>query len=110
MALLVGHGPVLHPPRNDDHLPFSKVDRSIPELHGEAAVQHEEELILGVVMVPDELSLELHELYMLPVELGDDLRVPVRREAREALGELDIKGKGTVSVFGLRLPRLIERK
>jgi hypothetical protein len=48
----------------------------------------EEQLVLVLVVMPDELALELHELHVLAVQLADDLRVPMRIEQRQLLARL----------------------
>ena len=75
--------------RHDQKLPFPKTHHGVPELHVELAAQNHEELVFRIVPVPDEGSLELHDLDVLSVQLADDLRVPVRREERELLLEVD---------------------
>ena len=57
-----------------------------------APCQHQEHLVLGLVRVPDELALELHQLDVLAVQLADDLRLEVIREPRQLVGDVDLFG------------------
>ena len=41
------------------------------------------------MVVPDKFALELHELKVVVIHLGDDLRRPVLRELGELLGQFD---------------------
>jgi hypothetical protein len=45
-------------------------------------------LVLGLVMVPDELAAQLDDLHVHVVDAADDLRRPALREARELVGEV----------------------
>jgi hypothetical protein len=45
----------------------SKFDSPITKLHAEAATPHQEQLVLGLVLMPDELPLELDDLHLLAV-------------------------------------------
>src|SRR3712207_8662986 len=56
-------------------------DGMVAELDAERAAHHQEELVLHLVVVPDELPQHLHELHLLAVQLADDLRAPVDRKS-----------------------------
>src|SRR5215217_8669234 len=56
---------------------------SVPIADDENALADEEELVLVGVAVPDELALDLGDLYELPVGGGDDPRRPVLGETLE---------------------------
>ena len=81
VGLLVGHRAVLDAAGHDQERALLQPDVSVPELHAEAALHDEEKLILVVVVVPDERPLELDELHLLAVQLGDDLGLPLLAEA-----------------------------
>ena len=87
--LLFGDGAVLDAAGDDDELAFAEGEGPVAELHREGAAEDEEELVLVLVAVPDEGAEELDDLDVLAVQLGDDLRVPVRGEAREPLREVN---------------------
>jgi hypothetical protein len=75
--------------RDDEHLPFLDGHIAIPEVNGHFPVQYDEHLIGVFVVMPNKLPLELDQLEVIVVHLGDDLRGPVLRELRELLGEVD---------------------
>ena len=58
--------------------------------YGQAALQHPEQLVLVVVLVPFELALEPHELHQLAVELAHHARLPEPVDVRELLGRADL--------------------
>src|SRR5262249_28652347 len=59
VSLLVCYGPVLDATRHDQELAFLQPDVAIAELHAKPPLDHQEKLVLVVVMVPHEGSLEL---------------------------------------------------
>src|SRR5262249_45589561 len=63
---------------------------AVAQLHAEAPLAHEEQLVLDVVLGPHEGSEELDELPLLAVQPRDDARVPVIAEQGELLGEVDL--------------------
>ena len=54
------------------------------------AVENQEELVLALVVMPDELAFDLRELHVLAVELTDDPRTPPFRELLELLREVHL--------------------
>src|SRR5262245_20971274 len=55
--------PMLDAARNDQELPRLERDVLIAELHREATVDDQEQLVLMLVVMPHELALELHQLH-----------------------------------------------
>src|SRR5215831_4409944 len=53
---------VLDALRNHEHLPRRDVDRAIPEIDPQIALHHNEGLISVLVVVPDEVALQFHNL------------------------------------------------
>src|SRR5688572_26746070 len=86
---VLGDRAMLDASGNDQELAFLEGDVTIAELHREATLHNEEQLVLALMLMPDELALKLHELDVLPVQLPDDLRIPVRIKERELLAEVD---------------------
>jgi len=77
MGLLLRLRKVLDAPGNDDKLARLQPDLPVAQADREIPFHDEEELILGLVVVPDELSLEFHELHERIVDLAHDLGAPV---------------------------------
>src|SRR2546430_561580 len=75
--LLAGDGTMLRSPWDHRELTFTKVDRTVRQVDPEAALQHVEQFVLPRMVVPDELAVELHQLHVRIVQLGDDLRLPI---------------------------------
>ena len=66
-SLFVGNRTVLHPARDNQEFSLLEPDMAVAKLHAEASFHHQEKLVLVLVVVPDELSLELVQLYQLAV-------------------------------------------
>src|SRR5882724_3134438 len=90
LRLFVGNRAVLDPARHDDELAGIHVDRTIAKLDTKAAMHPEEELVLRLVMVPDELPAKLDELDLLAVQLSHDFGPPVFGDQRELFGKIDL--------------------
>jgi hypothetical protein len=65
--------------------PLLDPDAPAPELHPETTLDDEKELVLLVVVVPDELTEELGQLDVLAVQLAHDLWLPLFVEERQLL-------------------------
>ena len=72
------------------HLSLSQLDVAIAQLDGEAAAQHQEEVVGVVVLVPDELALDLHEHELVVVQVADDPGAVGPVEELELLCEIDL--------------------
>jgi hypothetical protein len=71
------------------HVPIAQLDRQMP-------LQDQEEVVCMGMGVPDELSLRLSDLDLVPVVVPDDLRREDLVEARKLVGEAN----GLVHVYG----------
>jgi hypothetical protein len=80
---------VLDAAGHDDQLARADLPVAVSELHEQTAADDEEQLVLRVVVVPDELAGELHDLHVHVVHFTDDLRRPAIRESRELVREID---------------------
>ena len=98
-----GHRLVFDAPRNNEELAFVELDDSITKVDGQVAAENQEELVLMLVVMPDELTFDLRELYLLAVELSDDPRAPAFRELLEFLGEVHLLDS---TVCHARLPSM----
>ena len=90
MGLGFGDRLVFHSPGNDEELAFVEFDDPIAKMYRQVAVEDQEELVLVLVMVPDELAFELGELDVLAVEFADDTGAPMFSELLEFPGEVDL--------------------
>lgn len=88
--LFVCYGAVFDTAGNDEELALFEPDPAIAELHVEAALDDQEELVFMVMMVPHERTEEFDELDELAVQFSDDPGLPVIVEKRELLFEVDL--------------------
>jgi hypothetical protein len=88
--LVLGHRPVFDVPRDDQELALPQPDVTVSELHAEPAAHHQDQLVLVVVVVPDELADELDQLDLLAVQVADHLRTPVVVEQAEHLPQVHL--------------------
>ena len=88
VRLLFRHGAVLHALGHHEHLARAKRDVAVVHADRELAAQDEEEVVRVVVLVPVELTLDLDDHQIVPVELADDSGLPMLRERGELLGEV----------------------
>jgi hypothetical protein len=77
LAFPLGGSDVFHASRNDVQLTSTDYDVAVPVANRELSPVHEEYFIRIVVLVPDELTLNLHCLNMEIIHLRDDLRRPM---------------------------------
>ena len=63
--------------RKHEHLPGRDMDRAIPEIDPQIAFQDDECLVGIFMVVPNEVALQLHDLELVVVHFGDDLRRPL---------------------------------
>src|SRR5262245_40663722 len=75
---------------HDQELALLQPNVPVPELHAEAALDHEEKLVLVVVMVPDERTPELDQFDLLTVQFAHDPGLPLLGEPGELLPEVDL--------------------
>jgi hypothetical protein len=97
---------VFDAPRHDEEFALFQPNVPVAKLHAKAALDHQEQLVLVIVVVPDELALEFDQLDELAVQLASDLRLPVGGEAGKLVAEIDLFGLrhgaspgGVVDVF-----------
>src|SRR5262245_2910265 len=88
--LLFGDWPMLHSARHDQEFTLFEPDHAIAEVHPKASLDHEEEFVFVLMVVPDELPLELHEPDLLTVQLTNDPRIPVVVKQGELLLEIHL--------------------
>lgn len=101
-SLVLGGGAVFDAFGDNEELAFSEIDDAVPEVHPEAPVEDEEELVFVLMGVPDEFAFDLDKLDVLPVEFADDTGVPVIGEEAELLAEVDGGHASMIELDGRR--------
>ncbi len=86
---MIGDRPVLNASGHDQELASLKLNTPISELHAEPTIHDQEEFIFVIMLVPNELALELHQLDLLAVQFAHDLRAPIVTEERQLIAEVD---------------------
>ena len=66
--------------RHDEKFAGIQLHDSIAELDPHLSAPDKKKLIFVFVLMPDELTFELHQLHFLAVELADDLWAPMLGE------------------------------
>ena len=89
-ALLVGRGLVLDALRNDEELALGELDVAVAQAHAHPALDDEEELVLGLVVMPDEFALEFDDLDLVVVQVSDDLRAAAVSSKSRTFGRLTL--------------------
>jgi hypothetical protein len=85
VGFFLGNRKVFHAARNHYEFAFFEMDIAVPQPNQQTAFHHQEQLILGIVMVPDKLAFQFYELYVRIVDLSRDLRTPVILKQTEFL-------------------------
>jgi hypothetical protein len=79
---------------DDDELAWKDRDVALRSAfansHFQCAFNHEEQLVLDIVMVPDEFTLQLHQLDLQIVHLADDLRTVLVVKQQKLLDQIDL--------------------
>lgn len=75
-GLDIGTRAVLGAPWHDEELAWPEDHVAVTHLDGELTAKDQEEFVGVVVLVPGELSLELHDPDVVVIDLGDLLRWP----------------------------------
>lgn len=83
------HRLVLNAPRHNEELAFLDNDIALTQPHKQRAFDDEKELILVLMVMPDELPLQLRQLHLLAIGLTDDARTPVLGEERKLFLQID---------------------
>ena len=105
MRLAFGDGAVLDALRHDQQLAGIEDHLPVTELHPQPPGDDPEELVLVVVVVPDELPLELDDLHVRVVQLADDLGAPPLVEACELLAALHLREHVLIVRIDATVPR-----
>src|SRR6266478_348461 len=80
---------MFHALGNDDELAFANYGFMIAKLHAQHALDHEEQFVFNVVMVPDELAFDLDDLHSAIVDDAQLALIPVIREGTEFFLEIN---------------------
>ncbi len=87
--LFMGDRSVFGPVGHNQEFAGTKLHCPIPELDLHVSADGQKELILRIVVMPDELSLELYQLHFLPVQLAYNFRAPVLRDCAKLFFNVD---------------------
>src|SRR4029077_16131090 len=103
---------MLHTSRHDQELALPDPFAPVAKLHAEAALDHKEHFIFILMMVKHELTEDLVQLDVLPVQFSYDVRLPVLRNLPKLLGHVDLVHVGAprvsashIQIRGKRLGR-----
>jgi hypothetical protein len=88
VCFLVCHGHVLHATRNHDEFPLFDLNLPALEAHPQPALHHEEQFVLGVVMVPHERALQFYEFDVGVIDFAGDLGAPMLLKQTEFLAQV----------------------
>jgi hypothetical protein len=80
---------VLYTHRNDVHFPGADLNRTVAQIDAQLALDDKESLVGVFVPVPNELTLQLHDLELIVVHFGDDPGLPLLGEQPEFLPKVD---------------------
>jgi hypothetical protein len=78
MNLLLGNGLVLYTPWHNKELALFQDNVLLSKLKDQLAFYHQKQLILSLMVVPDEFAFQFRELDMLSIEFPYDFRRPKR--------------------------------
>src|SRR2546425_7858652 len=82
-------GAVFDTAGHDDELPRPEIAVPIAQLHPEPALDHAEEFVFPFMVVPDELSPELHDLDVRVIQVAHNFRRPVLSNAAQLILKID---------------------
>src|SRR5262249_44617631 len=100
-----GGGLVLDAFRHDEHFSCRHVDMPVPEVDAQRPLDHQECFVRFGMLVPDEVALNLDDLELVVVHLGDDFWTPLLVEQAEFFADID----GGVSHRGLHRSQNLTR-
>jgi hypothetical protein len=87
--LVLGVRFVLHPLRNDEHLSRPDMHHPVPKINPQISFDHDERLVSVFVIMPDEVSLQLHHLELVIVHFSDHFWLPLLIEQVKLLHKVD---------------------
>src|SRR5437588_7966260 len=94
VRFFLGDRQMLDAVRNDDELAWLDHEVLVSQLHPQPALHDQKQLVLMLVVMPDEFTLELGELYEGVVHLADDFGTPLILKPAEHLGEIHLADGG----------------
>jgi hypothetical protein len=74
---------------NNEHLSGGNLNRAIAKIDPQITLDHDECLIGVLVVVPNEVALQLDDLELVIIHLGDDFRCPLLSKESQFLPEID---------------------
>ena len=90
--------------RLDDEFMFFSV---LAYTHAQRTFHDEKQLILGIMVMPDEVTLDLDDFHVEIVDLADDLGLVLLGEQGKLLGKIDFLNSHGHEVLDSTMPELI---
>src|SRR5262249_35465565 len=89
LDLVLGVRFVLHSLRNDEHLSRPDMHRAVAKIDPQIPFDDDERLVSVFVIMPDEVSLQLHHLELVIIHLSDHSWLPLLMEQASLLRKAD---------------------
>src|SRR6516225_5793231 len=90
--------------RLDDEFMFLSV---LAYTHAQRTFHDEEQLVFGIMVMPDEVTLDLDDFHVEVVDLADDLGLVLLGEQGKLLGKIDFLKSHSHDVLDSTMPELI---
>src|ERR1700722_91620 len=87
--LLLGVRLVFDAPGDNEHFAGRQANRAVAEIDPQRTLDHKEGLIGVLVIMPNEIALQLHELELIVIHFRDNLRLPLLVEQSELPREIN---------------------
>ncbi len=95
LAIGLTHRLMLDAARHDQELAGFHAHLAVAKSHPQDAVHHQEQLILVLVVMPDEFPIESRQLHLHVVDIAGNTRVPRVVETGECVAKIDLVGHGS---------------
>jgi hypothetical protein len=79
-GFFAGVGPVFHPARHHEYFARVNGHGMVPKINVQLAFHHDEQLVLGFVLMPNKFALYLGQFHVLVVQIRYHVRVPLVSE------------------------------
>jgi hypothetical protein len=89
MSLLLSNRPVLNALGHYKDFAWAKLNSAISQLNSDLPSENQEEVVRIVVFMPNKFALDLHDHEVVTVEATHDARLPMLRECREFIRQIN---------------------